>query len=41
MLAKEVEHFFLNLLAICASFEKCLLDSLVLLLIGLFVPLVF
>jgi hypothetical protein len=40
-MTKDVEHFFVYLLAICTSFMNCLFDSFVHLLIELFVLLVF
>jgi hypothetical protein len=36
-LARDVEHFFVSLLVICALFENCLFNSFTHLLIGLLV----
>jgi hypothetical protein len=36
-MAKDVEHFFMDLLAICTSFENCLFNLIACLLTGLLV----
>jgi hypothetical protein len=41
LIAKDAEHFFMYLLAICISFENSLLSSSAYLFIGLFVLLLF
>jgi hypothetical protein len=41
LMAKDAEHFFMYLLTICTSFEKCLYNSFTHLVMELFVLLVF